>query len=54
MDDKTLSQSEKRDMIERLTSLIENNVLNRDDRKEIYCVCMVACDRELAKLKKED
>ena len=54
MEDKTLTQAEKRDMIERLTSLIENNVLNRDDRKEIYCVCMVACDRELAKLKKED
>ena len=50
---KELTQAEKRDFIERMTSLIENNILNRDDRKEIYCVCMVACDRELAKIKRE-
>ena len=49
---KELTQAEKRDFIERMTSLIANNILNRDDRKEIYCVCMVACDRELAKIRK--
>lgn len=51
-EDKELTQSEKRDMIDRLTELITNNVINRDDRREIYVVCMVACDRELAKINK--
>ena len=49
---KELTQAEKRDFIERMTSLIENNILNRDDRKEIYCVCLVACDREMAKIRR--
>ena len=49
---KELTQAEKRDFIERMISLIENNILNRDDRKEIYCVCLVACDREMAKIRR--
>ena len=49
---KELTQAEKRDFIERMTSLIENNILNRDDRKEIYYVCLVACDREMAKIRR--
>ena len=53
MDEKELTQAEKRDLIERITELVKNNVLNRDDRRDIYCVCMVACDRELGKLRKE-
>lgn len=51
-DSRELTQAEKRDFIERMSSLIENNVLNRDDRRDIYCVCKVACDRELAKINK--
>lgn len=51
-ENKELTQAEKRDLIERITELAMNNVLNRDDRRDIYCVCMVACDRELAKIKK--
>ncbi len=52
-DEKELTAAEKREFIERMTELANNGILNRDDRREIYCVCMVACDRELAKIRKE-
>ena len=53
-DDKELTMAEKRELIGRITELVKNDILNRDDRRDIYCVCMAACDRELAKLKKEE
>ena len=49
-----LTMAEKRDLVERVTELVKNNVLNRDDRREIFCICLAACDRELAKMKKEE
>jgi len=49
---KELTQAEKREFIERITSMVTNNILNRDDRRDIYCVCLVACDREMAKIRK--
>lgn len=48
-----LTMAEKRDLIERITDLVKNDVLNREDRDDIYRVCLVACSRELAKLKEE-
>ena len=48
-----LTMAEKRDLIERVTDLVKNDVLNREDRDNIYRVCLAACDRELAKLKEE-
>ena len=48
-----LTMAEKRDLIERVTDLVKNDVLNRGDRDDIYRVCLAACDRELAKLKEE-
>lgn len=48
-----LTMAEKRDLIERITELAKHDVLNRDDRDDIFRVCLVACDREMAKLKKE-
>lgn len=48
-----LTMAEKRDLIERITELAKNDVLNREDRDSIYRVCLVACDRELAKMKEE-
>lgn len=53
-DDKELTMPEKRIVIERIKELVKNDTLNRDDRRNIFLVCMVACDRELAKLKKEE
>ena len=46
-----LTMAEKRDLIERITEMVKNDILNRADRDDIYRVCLVACDRELAKLK---
>ena len=53
-EEKELNMAEKRDLIERITDQVKHNVINRDDSRDIYCVCMAACDRELAKLKKEE
>ena len=49
-----MTMAEKRDLIERITELVKNNVLNRKDRDDIFRVCMVACDRELAKIRTEE
>ena len=54
MEDEKMTMTEKRDLIERITELVKHDILNRSDRRDIYCVCMVACDRELAKMKKEE
>ena len=48
-----LTMAEKRDLIERVTVLTKNDVLKKEDRDEIFRVCLVACDREMAKLKEE-
>ena len=48
-----LTMAEKRDLIERITELVKSGVLNREDRDDIFRVCLVACDREMAKLKEE-
>lgn len=53
-DDKELTMAEKRIVIEHIKELVKNDILSRDDRRNIFLVCMVACDRELAKLKKEE
>ena len=48
-----LTIAEKRDFIERIRTLVMQNVIQKEERDEIYRVCMAACDRELAKLKEE-
>ena len=48
-----LTMAEKREFIERITVLIKDDVLTREDRDAIYRICLVACSRELAKLKEE-
>ena len=53
MDELELTAAEKREFIERMAELIKNGILNRNDRREIYSVCLVACDREMAKISKE-
>ena len=47
-----LTAAEKLNLIERITELLSIDVLNRKDRNSIYWVCLVACDREMAKMKK--
>ena len=53
MEDKQLTMAEKHELIERITEMVKNDILNRDDRRDIYCVCLAACDREMARIKKE-
>ena len=48
-----LTMAEKRDLIERITELMKNDVINRADRDAVLKVCLSACDRELSKLKEE-
>ena len=48
-----MTMAEKRDLIERITELVKNDVLNKEDRDNIFRVCLAACGRELAKLKEE-
>ena len=48
-----LTMAEKRDLIERITELVKADVLNRNDRDDIYRICLCACDREMAKMKED-
>ncbi len=48
-----MTMAEKRDLLERIRQLALIDVLKKEDRDDIYRVCMVACDREMAKLKEE-
>ena len=45
-----LTMAEKRDLIERIRGLVKNDILNKEDRDNIFRVCLTACSRELAKL----
>ena len=49
-----MTMAEKRDLLERIRELALHDILNKEDRDTIFRVCMVACDRELAKLNKEE
>ena len=46
-----LTSSEKFDLVSRITELVNIDVLNREDRDNIFRVCLVACDREMAKVR---
>lgn len=45
--------AEKRDLIERITELVKIDVIKKEDRDDIYRVCLVACDREMARMREE-
>ena len=45
-----MTMAEKRNLIERVTELVKNDILNKEDRDDIFRVCLAACSRELAKL----
>ena len=48
-----LTMAEKRDLIERVTELVKADVLNKEDRDDIFRVCLAACDREMARMKED-
>ena len=45
-----LTMAEKRDLIERISELVKDGVLKREDHDRIYRICLAACSRELAKI----
>jgi hypothetical protein len=49
-----LTMAEKRDFLERIRILVLQDVIRKEERDEIFRICMSACDRELAKLKMEE
>ena len=48
-----LTMAEKRQLMEQVSELTWKNVLNTEDRDQINCICVAACNRELAKLGEE-
>ena len=48
-----MTMAEKRDLLERIRELALNDILKKEDRDDIYRVCLAACDREMAKMKEE-
>lgn len=48
-----LTIAEKRGLIECITELVNINVLSREDRDDIFWICMRACGRELWKMRME-
>ena len=53
LDDKELTMAERREMIMRITELVKNGIINRDDMGDIFRICLLACDREIARMKEE-
>ena len=49
-----LTTAEKRDFLERIRTLVMQDVIQKEDRDDIFRVCMTACDRELAKMRDEE
>ncbi|MBO6270227.1 MAG: hypothetical protein J6N19_13945 [Clostridium sp.] len=49
-----LTMAEKRDFLDRIRILVLQDVIRKEERDEIFRICMSACDRELAKLKMEE
>lgn len=48
-----LTTVEKRDLIERVTELAKHDVLKKEDRDDIFRVCMAACSRALSEMKED-
>ena len=48
-----MTMTEKRDFPERIRELTLQDVLRKEDRDEIFHLCMAACDREMTKIKEE-
>lgn len=51
MQDEELTMAEKRDFLQHITELVKGGVIKRAGRDDILRVCLVACDREIARMK---
>lgn len=48
-----LTAVEKHDLIERVTELAKINVIKKNDRDDIYRVCLAACSRAIAEMRED-
>ena len=51
MQDEELTMAEKREFLQHITEMVKGGVIKRSDRDDIFRVCLVACDREMARMK---
>ena len=49
-----LTMDEKRSFLKQIRDLTLENVIRKEDRDDIYRVCLAACARELEKLRQEE
>lgn len=49
MDSPYLTMKEKRDLLESIREVLKGDILTEDDQREIYCVCLHACERGIYK-----
>lgn len=54
LEERKLTMAEKRDFLVRMNELIRDDVLNYGDQRQIFLVCLAACERELSRIEKED
>ena len=48
-----MTMAEKRKFLQEIRELTIQGVLKKEDRDDIFRICLVACDRELAKLRED-
>ena len=48
-----MTKAQKHDLLERIETLSKIDVLTREDRDDIYRICLAACSRALARWKEE-
>ena len=48
-----LSTYEKTELLDRITEILKTDILTKSDKRVIYSVCLAACGREMAKMRKE-
>ena len=46
-----MTTEQKRDLLERIETLIKYDVLKLEDRNDIFRVCLAACSRAIAEMK---
>ena len=46
-----MTADQKRDLLERIETLIKYDILKLEDRNDIFRVCLAACSRAIAEMK---
>ena len=48
-----LSTYEKTELLDRITEILKTDILTKSDKRSILSVCLAACGREMAKMRRE-